>query len=51
VVYSLDKEEQDALDNTIISDIVEIEELKAALPSWLHELIGAFLKRAVNTLP
>jgi hypothetical protein len=33
VVYSLDEEEQDALGNITISDIVEIEELKAALPS------------------
>jgi hypothetical protein len=51
VVYSLDEEEQDALGNTTISDTIEIEELKAALPSWLHELIGAFSKRAADTLP
>jgi hypothetical protein len=32
VMYSLDEDEQDALDNITISDAVKIEELKAALP-------------------
>jgi hypothetical protein len=50
-MYSLNEDEQDALDNIMISDAVEIEELKAALPPWLHELVDTFLKRAANTLP
>jgi hypothetical protein len=51
VVYSLDEDEQDALGDTTISDAVEIKELKAALPPWLHELADAFSKRAADTLP
>jgi hypothetical protein len=31
-MYSLDKDEQDALDNTTISDTIKIKELKATLP-------------------
>jgi hypothetical protein len=51
VMYSLDEDEQDTLGNITILDAIEIKELKAALPPWLHELVDAFLKRAVNTLP
>jgi hypothetical protein len=51
VIYSLDEEEQDALGNTMISDTIEIEELKAALLFWLYELIGAFSKRVTDILP
>jgi hypothetical protein len=32
VVYSLDEDKQDALNNIMISDAIKIKELKAALP-------------------
>jgi hypothetical protein len=51
VVYSLDKDKQDALDNITISDTIKIKELKATLLPWLHELVDAFSKRVTNTLP
>jgi hypothetical protein len=51
VVYSLDEEEQDALGDNTISDAVELEELRAVLPPWLHDMADAFSKKAADTLP
>ena len=51
VIYTLDEDEQDALGNTTPSAAQELEELRATLPDWLHDMADAFSKKAADTLP
>jgi hypothetical protein len=51
VVYTLDKDELDALGDTSSFNANELRELYNALPTWLYNIADAFSKEAANTLP
>ncbi len=50
VVYTLNKDEQDALGNITAFNANELKELRSSLLPWLHDMANAFSKKAVDTL-
>jgi hypothetical protein len=51
VMYTLDKNELNALSNTSSFDANELRELYNSLPTWLYNIANAFSKKAANTFP
>ena len=51
VIYTLDKDKQDALGNITIFNAKELKDRQATLLDWLYDIANAFLKKAADTLP
>jgi hypothetical protein len=51
VMYTLNKNELDALGDTSSFDANELKELRNSLLTWLHDIANAFFKKAANTFP
>jgi hypothetical protein len=51
IIYTLNKNELDALGNTSSFDANKLKELRNSLPTWLYNIANAFFKKATNTFP